>query len=258
MGGFFNLSRFNLLDGEISVRNTPVTFDGHAITDFVPYANVLDVRIGHPSIVNSSVTPGLDDGEIFGSRRHSVRVIEVDIELPLDKDAYPENVHAVRAWANSKQPKRLIVSAYKSKYIMATCSNINDFSQKEYWKPVTLKFECWDAFFVSIQPTMAQVGSAFTINGDAKPDMEIVYSLGNSGRLTAPQWWFDSDKQIKLNTTVVGGDVLIDLKKQSVYRGNESLMQYVTLASRFPDLEPGQHVITGPSGGTITWYERWL
>lgn len=258
MADFFNLSRFNLISGEISVKNTPVTFDGIPIGLVVPYANVLDIRIGAPKIETTTIVPGISSGLLFSRNRFSSRVIEVEIELPLDKESFPENVRAIRAWAASSEPKRLIISAYKDKYIMAICTNLNDISLKQYWKPIVVKFECMEAYFVSISPFSAQIGSPFSIQGDAEPDVLISYSLGTAGKLNSPQWQFDSDRILKLNTTVTGGNVLIDLKRQSIYRGDISLMQYVTLSSRFPALKPGQHTITGPAGGTITWHERWL
>ena len=64
MPGYFNLARFNLLSGEIAVRNNPVMFGGYAITDIVPYANILDVRIGSPAIETSTITPGLSAGSL--------------------------------------------------------------------------------------------------------------------------------------------------------------------------------------------------
>ena len=226
----------------------------------MPYANVLDVRIGHPTIINTTITPGVSSGELFVRSRHSTRRIEVDIELPLDQETYPENVRAIKAWAHSEQPKRMTVSAYKSRYIMAICSNINTFSLRDWWLPITLQFDCFDAYFVSVHPNEAPIGSAFTISGDEEPIVTVTHQLGSSGSLSAPVWQFDGNQQIKLKpgTVVTGGSLEIDLAKQSVSHGDVSLMDKVTLNSRFPHLAPGNHIITGPSGGVISWHERWL
>ena len=258
MPAYFNLSLFNILSGEISVRSNPVMFGGYAITDYVPYANVLDVRIGASAIETATITPGISAGAYFARNRHKTRVIEIDIELPLDKDTYADNVHAIRAWATSTEPQQLVLSAYKGRYIMATCTNLNDFSVKTYWKPVTVKFECWESYFVSSQPSTAQMGQNLKIAGDVPPLMAITYNLGSSGKLTNPQWAFGDDHIIKLNGTFTGGQFEIDLNRQSVYHKGQSAMNALTLASRFPSIQPGDHQFTGPSGGLITWYERWL
>lgn len=258
MPGYFNLGRFNLLSGEISVRNNPIMFGGYAITDIVPYANILDVRIGSPAIETSTITPGISAGSLFARNRHKTRVIEVDIELPLDKESYPENVRAIRAWASSREPMQLVLSAYKGRYIMASCTNLNEFSVKTWWKPVTVKFECWQAYFVSSQPSAAQIGQNLKIYGDAEPLAVISYALGGSGRLVNPQWTFDQETFIKLSGTFTGGTFEIDINRQSVYHNGQSVMNKLTLDSRFPSILPGDHILTGPSGGIITWHERWL
>lgn len=258
MPGYFNLARFNLLSGEIAVRNNPVMFGGYAITDIVPYANILDVRIGSPAIETSTITPGLSAGSLFARNRHKTRIIEMDIELPLDKDAYPDYVHAIRAWATSREPMQLVLSAYKGRYIMATCTNLNDFSVKTYWKPVTVKFECWEGYFVSSQPSAAQIGQSFKINGDVEPISTVSYDLGQSGKLVNPQWVFDQNHILKLNGTFTGGTLEIDINRQSIYHNGQSVMNKLTMASRFPSILPGEYKFTGPSGGTFTWYERWL
>lgn len=255
---YFNLGRFNLLSGEISVRNNPVMFGGSPITNYVPYANILDVRIGSPAIETSTITPGVSAGALFARNRHKTRIIEIEVEVPLDKETYPENVRAIRAWATSREPMPLVLSAYQGRYIMASCTNLNEFSVKTYWKPVIIKFECWEAYFVSSQPSTAQIGQNLQIHGDAEPLAVITYSLGSSGRLVNPQWVFDDSHMLKLNGTFTGGTLEIDINRQSIYHNGQSVMASLTLASRFPTILPGDYRFTGPSGGLITWYERWL
>ncbi|MBR3741042.1 MAG: phage tail family protein [Clostridia bacterium] len=256
--GLFNLSRFNLVSGDVSPTNQPVLFGEKAIGDAVPRSNVLAVRIGAPKIETTAITPGISSGLMFSRNRHSSRTIEIEIELPLERETYPENMRKARAWAISSEPQKLVLSAYKGRYIYATCTGLNEFDQKEWWEPVVVTFECWDPYFVSANPSSAAVGASFTIEGDKAPDAQIIYNLASGESLVNPQWTFDGGKYIKLNTTVTGGEIKIDLKTQCVSRNDVSLMQYLVLGSRFPELEPGTHIITGPSGGTISWHERWL
>lgn len=238
-------------------RSYNVSFGGQSISECVPLASILDVKIGAPAIDTSAVVHGTDSGSYFVRTRHKTRIIDIDIELPLDKSAYPANVRAIRSWATSEEPKRLILDSYSDRYIMASCINLSDFSPKEYWQPVTVRFECWEPYFIGTEPVTAQTGQQFTIAGDTSPLITISYDLA-SATLENPQWVFDEDKTIELTGTFTGGTLEINLNRQNITLGGLSIIGSLTLASRFPRLLPGTHTVTGPSGGTVTWHERWL
>lgn len=257
----FNHKRFNLLSGDITVRNSLVTFGGRMITDFIPRANILDIRIGAPGIETTTVPRGYKSGSDFVHRRHTTRTIEIEVELPLDRETYPENVQLLRAWADADEPTEMILSAYRDRKIDVTCTNINDFSQKEWWMPVILTFEAWDPYFVSRAARTAGIGSSFTIGGDAPPIMTISHELGTTGRLATPKWTLDGAKHIALSGTYTAGEVKIDCETGTLTHNSNNIASDLTLSSRmmpFAEIKPGEHTITGPSGGVITWYERWL
>ena len=254
----FNLAQFNLLTGEMTVRNAPILFDGHAITDYAPYANILDIRVGAAQIETRSVQPGSSPGSLFVSRKYRSRLIEIDVELPLDKASYAENAHQIRLWAHTTEPKETILTSYPTRFIMGICTNINEISLRDYWKPITLQFTCLDPYFYSRQARSEAVNTPFTIEGDDMARLYITYDLGASQSLTSPSWIVDSGDHITLNKTVTGGVFTIDMERQNIERTGESLISDMTLSSRFPDFMPGNHLITGPSGGSVTWYERWV
>lgn len=257
----FNHKRFNLLSGDITVRNSLVTFDGRMITDFIPRANILDIRIGAPGIETTAVVRGYSAGSDFVHRRHTTRIIEIEVELPLDRDTYPENVQLLRAWADTDEPAEMILSAYRDRKINVTCTNTNSFSQKEWWMPVILTFEAWDPYFISRAVRSADVGSTFTINGDAPPLMTISHNLGTASKLTAPKWTLDGAKYIALAGTYTAGEVKVDCTNGTFTHNSNNIASDLTLSSRlmpFAEIKPGEHTISGPSGGTVTWYERWL
>ena len=257
----FNHKRFNLLSGDITVRNSLVTLGGRMITDFIPRANILDIRIGAPGIETTTIARGYRSGSDFVHRRHTTRTIEIEVELPLDRETYPENVHLLRAWADTDEPTEMILSAYRDRKIDVTCVNANEFSQKTWWMPIVLVFEAWDPYFVSRAARTADVGSAFTINGDAPPIMTITHNLGAASALSAPRWTLDSAKHIALTGSYTAGEIKIDCTNGSVTHNSNNAAADLALSSRmlpFTEIKPGEHIITGPSGGVVTWYERWL
>ena len=257
----FNHARFNLLSGDITVSDFLVSLGGRLITDLVPRANILDIRIGAAGIETTVVPRGYRSGSDYVSRRHTTRTIEIEVELPLDRDTYPENVHLLRSWAETDQPAEMILAAYRDRKINVTCVNANTFSQKEWWMPVVLVFEAWDPYFVSRAPRSADVGSPFTIGGDAPPIMTISHTLGNSGSLSTPRWTLDDAKHIALTGNYTAGQVTIDCENGSLTHNSNNIASDLTLSSRlmpFAEIKPGEHTISGPTGGVITWYERWL
>lgn len=257
----FNLKRFNLLSGDATVRNSLISLGGVLVTDYVPRANILDIRIGAAGIQNTTLQRGYKAGSDFIRRRHTTRIIEVEIELPLDRQTYPENVHLIRAWADKAEPQEMILSAYRDRKIMVSCTNLNEFSQKEWWLPVILRFEAWEPYFVSRSARTAKVGELFTVNGDVEPVVCLTHDLGSSTALSNPKWVLDGGKHVALNRTFSGGKIDINFDNGAVIYNDQSVLEDMTLTSRmspFANITPGQHVISGPTGGVITWYERWL
>ena len=109
----FNLKRFNLLSGDVTVRNSLISLGGRRVTDVIPGANILDIRIGAATIKQITSDRGYRSGYDYVRRRHTTRRIEVDIELPLDRNTYPDNVNLIRAWADRPEPQQLLLSTYR-------------------------------------------------------------------------------------------------------------------------------------------------
>lgn len=246
---------------DVSADDCPVMLGGYFVTDYVPRANILDIRIGAAGIQNTALARGQKAGSDFFGRRHTTRTIEIEIELPLDRNTYPGNVQLIRAWADSPQPREMILSAYRDRKIMVSCTNANQFSQKEWWLPVVLKFEAWDPYFISLSPRTANIGEEFYIAGDAEPMLYISHDIENDASITNPKWTLDHDKHVGLNREFSGGKLTINFDNGSIDYNGESVMNSLTITSRispFAKISPGRHIIDGPTGGIVSWYERWL
>lgn len=104
MADLFNLKRFNLQSGDVTVRNSFISLGGRTVTDVIPGANILDIRIGAATIKQITSDRGYRSGSDYVRRRHTTRRIEVDIELPLDRETYPDNVNLIRRGPIRRNP----------------------------------------------------------------------------------------------------------------------------------------------------------
>lgn len=62
MNDLFNLKRFNLQSGDMTVRNSFISLGGRTVTDVIPGANILDIRIGAATIKQITSDRGYRSG----------------------------------------------------------------------------------------------------------------------------------------------------------------------------------------------------
>lgn len=252
----FNLTRYNLKSSDVSTAGKSiVSFDGVGIEEAVKGINVLDVVIGSVGIESDTNARIVRSGSDYRRRRHGTREIVVTAELPLVKDAYAENVRKLRSWAESQEPKALRLKAHKNDQIFATLTGFSEYSLKTWWMPIELVFTAWDPYFENIDENSASLNSPFSIGGSGDPSCRIVHEVSES--ITNPEWTFDDGKKIKLIGTFDSGEIEIDLDTLMVYHNGSSIMNKLTLTSRFPYITPGALTVKGPDGGVFKWKERW-
>ena len=127
--------------------------------------------------------------------------------------------------------------------------------------PVTLVLEAYDPYFVSKTPKVAPVGSKFVIGGNVEPLLFIKHQIDSTETISEPKWILDGGRYICLNRNFTGGNIKIDCAAGSITYNDASVMKNLTLPSRitpFAEVKPGSHLISGPTGGFVEWYERWL
>jgi hypothetical protein len=94
-------------------------------------------------------------------------------------------------------------------------------------------------------------GLAFGVAGEGIASAYIQ----STGSQTDPEWELDGGLSVALDGTF-NGDLKVDLDENIVTLDCVSQMEYLTLASRFFELTPGIHTITG--SGTLFYKQRWL
>lgn len=258
MPNVYNHTRFNLKNSAAAADNAIVSFGGIDISHAVPHCRIIDIVVYAPEIATSAYDAS-SSGVRFVSNRHKARRIAITVELPLSPLTYARDVNFLQAWAYSKEPKGLTLSCYPGKFLDAcTCTSFGAFNPKTWWLPIEIEFTAWNPYFLSLVPKTASVGDAFTITGNASPLLSIEQSIDSP--LVSPKWIIDNSEFVKIvdGKTISPCELMIDFDAKVVLQNGESIMRFVSLQSRFPELFPGTHSISGPSGGIVKWYERWM
>ena len=116
---------------------------------------------------------------------------------------------------------------------------------------MNLTFTAFDPFFYDIAEKTVACGTAFVVLGDEPPKMRIVNTFAADASNVA----YSDGTNTMTFSTILAGDLVIDLNKQTAAVGNTSIMQYYALTSKFIIPRTGAQTITGT--GSIKWIERW-
>ena len=252
----FNTSRFNNLHSAFLVTSKVASFGGVSLDTAVSDAHIIDVEIGAAKIELSTRAKTPRNGVHFIKRRSGTRQIKITVELPMEKSTYALNAQSLIRWATSDEPKELTLSALPLLAITAVLESATSLKQKEWWQPITLTFLATDPYFYSRSNSQEDVGTSFDVEGDAPVEITITHEIATT--LTKPKWTIDNGIHIQLTGTYASGTIVIDTEKFLVTRNDTPIQADIAITSRFGQLEPGEHIVTGPNGGEITWTERWL
>lgn len=235
-----------------------VNYNGTLLQQAVPGAQVTDIVVQPIPILFTKLDRVADDGNLPVRRRLNERTVQIDVELPLNPKIaqFTENVRKLRAWAESDVELPLILPDYPGKYLNSVLTAIDNISINEWFKPVKMTFTAFnEPFFQSEEESTGTVGAAFIVSGDIPARPKITHTI--TSPLTNPQWTLAPGYVISLSGTYTSGTIVIDTQHGYVSKDGESLMPYLNPASRFYKFKKGGYVIGGPSGGTISWRERW-
>lgn len=224
----------------------------------VPKAQVTDIVIQPIPIEWKEVARIARHGSRLVRNRNTKRNVTIKVELPLVPNvaALTTNVRKLRTWAEANEELPLILPDFPGKYLSCVLTGISSYSISDWYKPVELTFTAFnDPFFVSFSESTGSVGTTFAVRGDEPVEPIIEHQIAET--LTNPAWKLADGFTLALAGTFTSGMIRIDTGNGYVSRNGESIMQYLTPSSRFCQFPKGNHLITGPSGGTITWRERW-
>lgn len=231
-----------------------ITINGVELRNVLADAHVIDITVGAVEHEHTATPRIVHPGSFFGSSRPGTRTIKVKIELPWDKENAILNYGRLISWAKSESPAVLVLPNNHDRCLNCIFGSASEMDLNEWYLPVELTFIAYDPYFYSRISKQKAVGSEFFNAGNVPVPFRIEAKL--DAAVTDPQWILDGKWKIALSGTVSAGSIVIDTANESVKLNGESIANMLTLASRFADLTPGSHVVSGPSG-TVIWTEGW-
>jgi len=227
-----------------------IIFDG---IDLASVANVKieDINVGpiqQSPVARARVIQG---GAQFIRPHDGTRVVTVTFQVPEENPVVREqNILNITAWAK-QYPCKLELPFAPDKYLMAACTELPNPSARQWWQILRLTFTCFDPYWISKAEKSVSCGTQFVALGDAPPIVRIERTLSASA---SNQSYALGSNTITFST-IPAGDMVIDLDRQTAQVGNNSIMQYYNVNSKWLAPAVGVQTITGT--GTVKWRERW-
>ena len=122
-------------------------FNGVAFED-VAAVNVVDIVVSPITQAVTAVDRAVLSGSDFVRIRGKTRTITVTFALlDQDRDARCESMEAIRRWAASDKPQRLMLPDRIGQYIDAICTTFPQLSIRERWAVGKIVFTSYEPFF---------------------------------------------------------------------------------------------------------------
>jgi predicted phage tail component-like protein len=231
-------------------------FGGVDLGDYLIAAGAVDSLLPPIEAVVQEV-PGMDGARYIG-RKIGPRTIKMKVLMRPTADR-AGNIRELAAVLLSDEPKRLVLDGDPERSYMAVLSD--DSALDSLWRHggCELTFTCPDpvAYGRRRRATFGSEGR-FRVGGTypARGVLEVVPASGsawqvtnvNTGRFVRVEAAFNGSRRLR-----------IDMRAQRCTIDGAAADGYVTLASDYFDLPPGEaHLSTTNGSSTMTWEDRWL
>lgn len=230
-----------------------IVFNGIELASHIPGSHITDINVGSIETEHVASARITRAGSLFSHKRDATRSISISVELPLDdREGIMRNYNLLRMWAESDQPKPLYLPDHDG-YIHCILDSMSELNIRTWYEPIEVTFIAYDPYFYGTE-RKSDIGENFLVSGDVSVPFEIECTLENA--VESPSWLIDDAFTIALTGTVGAGTLVIDTERGLVTLNGDSINDQISLATRFNELSPGVHTITGFSGSVI-WIERW-
>jgi phage-related protein len=230
-----------------------IVFDGVSLNS-VADVRIEDVRVSPIAYDEVNRPRAIRGGSDFVRSRAGTRTVAITFAL-LDNNKVnrQKSLMAISEWAKNDKEYRLELPGHPEHFLMAICTGKPEPSLRQWWESkLRLVFTCYEnPYWNAKAEKSVACGTDFFVLGDAPPLMRIERTLSSSS----------SNQSYGLNgntitfSTVPAGDLVIDLESQTARVGNNSIMQYYTMTSRFLIPKTGMQNVSGT--GTVKYRERW-
>lgn len=163
-------------------------------------------------------------------------------------------------WAEADGPKPLILNHEPDKYYLAVCADCSPKQLRNTFLVLDFTFTAPDPRAFELEQKRAALHTPFDVGGTAWVHPVIRQTL--TAQANGLRFTLDGKKYVELVGTIPAGSVVeIDHGAHTVRVNNQlrpGLLNYID--SRWFELQPGQHTITGTATGEaeILWQDTWL
>lgn len=231
-----------------------IIFRGKSLDSVAP-VKIEDIRVS-PIQLNPIVRArAAGYGETFVEMRGGVRTVAVTFAVLEDnKNLRQDYLRHISEWATSDTEDKLEIPYHDGMYLMGICTAKPEPSIRQWWESkLRLTFTCFNnPFWNSVEEKSVACGTAFFVNGDAPPLMEIRRTLSSA----ASNQTYSNGSESMTFSSIPAGDMVIDLNRQTAKVGNSSIMGNYQYTSRFLRPRTGSQTISGT--GTVYYRERWM
>lgn len=236
-----------------------VKFNGISLTDVAP-VEILNITVSKPELIITRIEKPTGNGSRFVRRQYGPRYVTVEFVLPVeDAEERADYMNAIMEWADGEEPAALKLQKHAG-YLMANLYEASEKTDRDWAEPLSIVFECGNPEYNADNEDAVDCGVSFQVQKNIAPAwrIEAVYASTQ----TSPSWTMDG-ATIALSGSIAAGTLIIDGETKSITLDGESVMDQLTIASRFFEdadgkslLTKGAHEITG--GGAFYWRERWI
>ena len=231
-----------------------ITINGVELRNVLADAHVVDITVGAIEREHTATPKVIFPGSFFAQSRPGIRKVTVSVELPWDREHAIMNYGRLISWAKSDQPVPMVLPNNQDRCIHVVFAGASELNVKEWYLPVDLSFVAYDPYFYSRTVKQKAVGSEIYNAGCVSVPFRIEAKFTSS--VSNPAWIIDNSVRIALSGSVGAGSIVIDTVNETVKLNGESIASQLSFDSRFVDLAPGKHMITGPEA-SVFWTEGW-
>lgn len=230
-----------------------IVFNGIDIDSVAP-VRIEDIKVS-PIRYNPVVRPrAIQWGSVFVRMSGAERTITITFAM-LVRNAIErrESFESLSQWAKTDAEYMMELPNDPMRFLQCVCTNKPEPSTRAWWEnKLRMVFTCYEnPYWTSKYARSVSCGTAFTVNGDAPPLMQIERTLSSS----ASSQSYSNGTQTMTFSTIPAGSLVIDLNRQTAKVGNDSIMQYYQPSGSFIIPKTGSQTITGT--GTVKYRERW-
>ena len=234
-----------------------VEYNGVTLESVAP-VRIIDIALGSPAVAITAQSHALADGARFLRRKRGERTVTITFVLLTDDYAARRTqLAAITAWASSSVPAPLCIATEPGGYLQAVCTTYPSQSSRQFWEVLTLAFTACDPRFVGCAEYTLPVSRPVIVVHNEPPMMHIEQDV--SASISNPSWALGAHK-LQLSGSVGVGRLVIDFERQTITLNDQSIMNQLTIVSRFFMMKQGANAIacTGGAGGILYWGEWWI